>query len=90
MENSEDDRGNSQAEKTAIQGVMKSDQFGALVHHLSMVRNKRCLMAYVWVMKKITFLIDQFPFDSSPKLYTISSLFVHYIILAVDIIEQKS
>lgn len=24
-----------------------ADHFGALMHHLSIVRNKRCLMAYV-------------------------------------------
>ncbi|XP_073056273.1 uncharacterized protein [Primulina eburnea] len=62
MENSEDDRGNSQAEKTVIQGAMKSDQFGALVHHLSMVRNKRCLMAYVYnraeVITNLGWMVD--------------------------------
>lgn len=44
---SEDETRNSEAEKTLIQNALKSDQFGALVHHLSLVRNKRCLMAYV-------------------------------------------
>lgn len=44
---SEDERRKSEAEKTLIQNALKSDQFGALVHHLSMLRNKRCLMAYV-------------------------------------------
>lgn len=60
MENSEDDT--SQAEKTVIQGAMKSDQFGALVHHLSMVRNKRCLMAYVYnraeVITNLGWMVD--------------------------------
>ncbi|XP_073136234.1 uncharacterized protein [Henckelia pumila] len=62
MENSEDDRGDSQAEKTVIQGAIKSDQFGALVHHLSLIRNKRCLMAYIYnraeVITNLRWVVD--------------------------------
>ncbi|KAH6800629.1 partner of SLD five 1 [Perilla frutescens var. hirtella] len=59
---SEDERGKSEAEKTLIQNALKSDQFGALVHHLSLVRNKRCLMAYVYnraeVIKSLGWMVD--------------------------------
>ncbi|XP_058205083.1 uncharacterized protein LOC131319009 [Rhododendron vialii] len=30
------------------QTARNADHFGALIHHLSLVRNKRCLMAYVY------------------------------------------
>ncbi|KAL2458745.1 partner of SLD five 1 [Forsythia ovata] len=59
---SEDERRKSEAEKTVIQTAMKSDQFGALIHHLSLVRNKRCLMAYVYnraeVIKSLGWVVD--------------------------------
>lgn len=36
-----------QVEGSDNQTTKNADHFGALVHHLSLVRNKRCLMAYV-------------------------------------------
>ncbi|KAK1311561.1 hypothetical protein QJS10_CPA07g00089 [Acorus calamus] len=30
-----------------IQTTRNEDHFGAVVHHLSLIRNKRCLMAYM-------------------------------------------
>ncbi|KAL3814055.1 hypothetical protein ACJIZ3_015323 [Penstemon smallii] len=63
MGNSEDERRKSEAAKTVIQAAMKSDQFGALVHHLSLVRNKRCLMAYVYnraeVIRSLGWMCDR-------------------------------
>ncbi|CAA2965771.1 DNA replication complex GINS protein PSF1-like isoform X4 [Olea europaea var. sylvestris] len=62
MELSEDERRKSEAEKIVIQTAMKSDQFGALIHHLSLVRNKRCLMAYVYnraeVIRSLGWVVD--------------------------------
>ncbi|KAM0002016.1 putative GINS complex, subunit Psf1, GINS subunit, domain A protein [Helianthus debilis subsp. tardiflorus] len=37
-----------QEEGSNNQTNKNADHFGALVHHLSLVRNKRCLMAYVY------------------------------------------
>ncbi|KAK9060459.1 hypothetical protein SSX86_021163 [Deinandra increscens subsp. villosa] len=37
-----------QEEGTSNQTNKNPDHYGALVHHLSLVRNKRCLMAYVY------------------------------------------
>lgn len=34
-------------EGTSNQTTKQADHNGALIHHLSLVRNKRCLMAYV-------------------------------------------
>ncbi|KAG6520564.1 hypothetical protein ZIOFF_017621 [Zingiber officinale] len=31
-----------------IQRARNEDQFGAVIHHLSLIRNKRCLMAYIY------------------------------------------
>lgn len=31
--------------------ALKAYSSGALIHHLSLLRNKRCLMAYVYVSK---------------------------------------
>lgn len=31
-----------------IQTTRNADHFGAVIHHLSLMRNKRCLMAYVY------------------------------------------
>ncbi|XP_049932798.1 uncharacterized protein LOC116249882 [Nymphaea colorata] len=31
-----------------IQTTRNSDHFGAVIHHLSLIRNKRCLMAYTY------------------------------------------
>ncbi|XP_051147579.1 uncharacterized protein LOC127262795 [Andrographis paniculata] len=45
---SEDERRQSEAEKMTLKAALKSDQFGALIHHLSLVRNKRCLMTYIY------------------------------------------
>ncbi|XP_024980565.1 DNA replication complex GINS protein PSF1 [Cynara cardunculus var. scolymus] len=36
-----------QVEGSDNQTTKNADHFGALIHHLSLVRNKRCLMAYV-------------------------------------------
>ncbi|CAI9753645.1 unnamed protein product [Fraxinus pennsylvanica] len=59
---SEDEKRKSEAEKIVIQTAMKSDQFGALIHHLSLVRNKRCLMAYVYnraeVIRSLGWVVD--------------------------------
>ncbi|XP_022884960.1 DNA replication complex GINS protein PSF1-like [Olea europaea var. sylvestris] len=59
---SEDEKRKSEAEKILIQTAMKSDQFGALIHHLSLVRNKRCLMAYVYnraeVIRSLGWVVD--------------------------------
>ncbi|KAL7139988.1 hypothetical protein ABFS83_09G090300 [Erythranthe nasuta] len=61
-EDSEDERRKTEAEKTIIQTALKSDQFGALVHHLSLVRNKRCLMAYAYnraeVVRSLGWMVD--------------------------------
>lgn len=32
-----------------MQTTRNEDHFGAVIHHLSLVRNKRCLMAYMQV-----------------------------------------
>ncbi|XP_022144990.1 DNA replication complex GINS protein PSF1-like isoform X2 [Momordica charantia] len=37
-----------QEEGLDLQTTKNEDHFGALIHHLSLVRNKRCLMAYVY------------------------------------------
>ncbi|KAL3631809.1 hypothetical protein CASFOL_024793 [Castilleja foliolosa] len=62
MSTSEDATRNLEAEKVAIQTALKSDQFGALVHHLSLVRNKRCLMAYVYnraeIIRSLGWMVD--------------------------------
>ncbi|KAG6426016.1 hypothetical protein SASPL_110229 [Salvia splendens] len=72
---SEDETSKSQAEKTLIQNALKSDQFGALVHHLSLVRNKRCLMAYVYkraeVIRSLGWMVDSvLPEEIQEKLST--------------------
>lgn len=59
---SEDEKRKSEAEKIVTQTAMKSDQFGALIHHLSLARNKRCLMAYVYnraeVIRSLGWVVD--------------------------------
>lgn len=30
-----------------VETAKNEDHYGALIHHLSLVRNKRCLMAYL-------------------------------------------
>ncbi|XP_010257599.1 PREDICTED: DNA replication complex GINS protein PSF1 [Nelumbo nucifera] len=37
-----------QEEGLDIQTTRNADHFGAVIHHLSLMRNKRCLMAYVY------------------------------------------
>ncbi|XP_077220800.1 partner of SLD five 1 [Tasmannia lanceolata] len=37
-----------QEEGLDIQTTRNADHFGAVIHHLSLVRNKRCLMAYMY------------------------------------------
>ncbi|TYI81138.1 hypothetical protein E1A91_D05G134600v1 [Gossypium mustelinum] len=37
-----------QEEGLEVQTARNADHYGALVHHLSLIRNKRCLMAYVY------------------------------------------
>ncbi|GER48412.1 DNA replication complex GINS protein PSF1 [Striga asiatica] len=66
---------NLEAEKNAIQMALKSNQFGALVHHLSLVRNKRCLMAYVYnraeVIRSLGWMVDRvLPEEIEEKLST--------------------
>ncbi|GAB4835813.1 hypothetical protein Ancab_000729 [Ancistrocladus abbreviatus] len=39
--------GKMQAEGLDVQSERNADHFGMLIHHLSLLRNKRCLMAYV-------------------------------------------
>lgn len=36
-----------QEESVDVRETRNSDHYGALIHHLSLIRNKRCLMAYV-------------------------------------------
>ncbi|GFP95519.1 DNA replication complex gins protein psf1 [Phtheirospermum japonicum] len=72
---SEDEMRNIEAEKVAMQTALKSDQFGALVHHLSLVRNKRCLMAYVYnraeIIRSLGWMVDSvLPEDIEEKLST--------------------
>ncbi|XP_047964391.1 DNA replication complex GINS protein PSF1-like [Salvia hispanica] len=72
---SEDGTSNTEAEKKLIQNALKSDQFGALVHHLSLVRNKRCLMAYVYkraeVIRSLGWMVDSvLPEEIQEKLGT--------------------
>ncbi|KAK7271498.1 hypothetical protein RJT34_27452 [Clitoria ternatea] len=38
----------TQEEGLDVQTARNADQYGALSHHLALVRNKRCLMAYVY------------------------------------------
>ncbi|EOY26502.1 Partner of SLD five 1 [Theobroma cacao] len=37
-----------QEEGLEVQTARTADHYGALIHHLSLIRNKRCLMAYVY------------------------------------------
>ncbi|KAB2008179.1 hypothetical protein ERO13_D10G075500v2 [Gossypium hirsutum] len=37
-----------QEEGLEVQTARNADHYGALIHHLSLIRNKRCLMAYVY------------------------------------------
>lgn len=37
-----------QEEGLDVQTARNADHYGALIHHLALVRNKRCLMAYVY------------------------------------------
>lgn len=37
-----------QQEGLDIETTQNNDYFGALIHHLSLVRNKRCLLAYIY------------------------------------------
>ncbi|KAL0010619.1 hypothetical protein SO802_005727 [Lithocarpus litseifolius] len=37
-----------QEEGLDVQTTRNADHYGALIHHLSLVRNKRCLMAYMY------------------------------------------
>ncbi|VVA95927.1 unnamed protein product [Arabis nemorensis] len=37
-----------QQEGLDVQNNRNADHYGALIHHLSLIRNKRCLMAYVY------------------------------------------
>ncbi|KAB2061336.1 hypothetical protein ERO13_A10G075900v2 [Gossypium hirsutum] len=36
-----------QEEGLEVQTARNAEHYGALIHHLSLIRNKRCLMAYV-------------------------------------------
>ncbi|KAK3026083.1 hypothetical protein RJ639_040755, partial [Escallonia herrerae] len=53
--------------------VKNSDHYGALIHHLSLVRNKRCLMAYVYnraeVIRSLRWVVENvLPEDIANKL----------------------
>ncbi|KAJ8756009.1 hypothetical protein K2173_024554 [Erythroxylum novogranatense] len=37
-----------QEESVDVRETRNADHYGALIHHLSLIRNKRCLMAYVY------------------------------------------
>ncbi|KAK8331587.1 hypothetical protein V6Z12_A10G084100 [Gossypium hirsutum] len=37
-----------QEEGLEVQTARNAEHYGALIHHLSLIRNKRCLMAYVY------------------------------------------
>jgi GINS complex subunit 1 len=37
-----------QQEGLDVQNNRNADHYGALIHHLALIRNKRCLMAYVY------------------------------------------
>jgi GINS complex subunit 1 len=36
-----------QEESVDVRETRNAEHYGALIHHLSLIRNKRCLMAYV-------------------------------------------
>ncbi|WCJ40581.1 DNA replication complex GINS protein PSF1 [Euphorbia peplus] len=42
-----------QEDNVDVQETRNDDHYGALVHHLSLLRNKRCLMAYVYKRSEI-------------------------------------
>ncbi|EXB67326.1 hypothetical protein L484_025808 [Morus notabilis] len=44
---------NMQEKGLDVQTTKNEDHFGALVHHLSLVRNKRCLMSYLYKRAEI-------------------------------------
>ncbi|WRX27315.1 hypothetical protein QQP08_019802 [Theobroma cacao] len=46
-----------QEEGLEVQTARTADHYGALIHHLSLIRNKRCLMAYV--LQWLKFLVCQ-------------------------------
>jgi GINS complex subunit 1 len=37
-----------------IETTRNEDHYGAAIHHLSLLRNKRCLMAYMYKPKRVT------------------------------------
>ncbi|EPS73327.1 hypothetical protein M569_01429 [Genlisea aurea] len=65
----------SEKEKGSLRASLKSDQFGALIHHLSLVRNKRCLMAYIYnraeAIRSLAWVVDRvLPEEIQQKLIT--------------------
>ena len=46
-----------QQEGLDIETAQNRDYFGALIHHLSLVRDKRCLLSYVYVFPFNAFII---------------------------------
>lgn len=54
-----------QEEGLDIQTTRNADHYGAVIHHLSLVRNKRCLMAYVYNRAEI---IQSFRWKVGPVL----------------------
>lgn len=61
-----------QEEGSDNQTARNADHFGALIHHLSLVRNKRCLMAYVYnraeVLRSLCWMVDPLPEEIQEKL----------------------
>lgn len=49
-----------QGENVDVRETRNADHYGALIHHLALIRNKRCLMVYVWVFLKWHFMGKQF------------------------------
>lgn len=76
---------NNQELDEADNKALRAYSSGALIHHLSLLRNKRCLMAYVYVVKSF---YDVFFTDSYSCYLSLYILIVTYVNL-IGIIEQK-
>lgn len=50
---------NMQEKGLDVQTSKNEDHFGALIHHLSLVRNKRCLTSYMYVFLICVISIDR-------------------------------
>ena len=61
-----------QQEGLDIETAQNRDYFGALIHHLSLVRDKRCLLSYVYVYPKMLLsfkTIFQYGFEGFSAIY---------------------